>query len=150
MRSFVAIPLTPADIDAAFPLIQNLWPEHSLIDWRLFANQRLGSGQGGILGLRGESGHLNGLAIWRRASDLEHGLVLIVDYLVALDLVEPEKVASALVDGLESLATGCGARAVQVTLPPTETILLRPFLAAGHHLEGVKLCKAIGPAPISR
>jgi hypothetical protein len=150
MRSFVAIPLTPADIDAAFPLIQNLWPDHSLSEWRVFANLRLGPGEGGILGLRGESGHLNGLAIWRRASDLDHGLVLIVDYLVALDLMEPEKVAGALVDGLESLAKGCGARAVQVTLPPTETILLRPFLAAGHHLEGVKLCKAISQAPVTR
>ncbi|MFD2264984.1 hypothetical protein ACFSM5_18920 [Lacibacterium aquatile] len=143
MRSFVAIPLTPTDIDAAFPLIQNLWPDQSLQEWRQFASQRLGSLEGGILGLRGESGHLNGLAIWRRANDLDHGPVLTVDYLVALDLVEPEKVAGALVDGLEMLARGAGVRAVQVTLPPTESVLLRPFLAAGHHLEGVKLCKAV-------
>lgn len=147
MRSFVAISLTLAEIDAAYPLIQALWPGQNLEGWRSFAARWLDAADSGILGLRSEAGYLTGIALWRLAPDLEHGPVLIVDYLVALDLLEPGQVAAALADGLENIARHKGAQALHVTLPRTEPLLLQPFLASGHHFEGVKLCKTVAPAP---
>ena len=88
-----------------------------------------------------------GLFIWRRDEDLQHGAVLAAEPLVAVDLLDPEPVRTALVQELEALAQrlACGGIRTMVIRP--EAPITARLLAAGHANEGAAMWKPLETAP---
>jgi len=115
---FVAAPLRPHEIARAFPLVQLLMPSVDLRRWKRFACRflRSASGRRGILSVRDHRGHIRGLAIFRRQSDIA-GSILLADPVLFVDLLDASRVGEALIRALEAKAREVGCEEVWVSLP---------------------------------
>lgn len=143
--------LPPDQAGTVYPLLREAIPGLLLPAWLRFA-RRIGAprraGQSGIMVVRREPRPMPcGLFVWRRDEDLEHGAVLVAEHLVAIDLLDPDPVMSALVMELERLAQrlGCGGIRTMVIRP--DAPIASSLLAAGHAKEGAAMWKPVDGTP---
>jgi hypothetical protein len=105
----------------AYPLIRLVEPEVDLRSWLSFAAP-LVRGRGtrhGVVTVRySDQAHPCGICCFRRDRSLRHGEVLTADPLVALDLLDPVPLLSALLGELEVLAGRLGCRAIRIASAP--------------------------------
>ena len=105
-------PLTSAEIDLVYPLVQSLHPAPSRVAWRRHARRCLAAaahGRGGIMvARRAGREHPSGLCCYRKEWDFQRGPVLTASHFVALDILDPAPVLAALADGLAALAVRLG------------------------------------------
>lgn len=152
-RRFTVKPLPASRIDTVFPLVQAAMPGLTLAHWRQFAaNAATPTGSAtspGILVVENERGYIQGFCTFRVQHDLRHGTIIAVDDLVALDLVNGEAVAAALVQALEERARrlGCGAVQLHVDEEPqarhAAPTLCEYLKRQGHVVEAIRLVKAV-------
>ncbi len=112
MSEITVSPLTAAEIDLVYPLVQSLHPAPSRIAWRRHARRCLAAaahGRGGIMvARRAGREHPSGLCCYRKEEDFQRGPVLTASHFVALDILDPAPVLAALADGLAALAARLG------------------------------------------
>ena len=88
-----------------------------------------------------------GLFLYHREDDLAHGPILVADHMVAIDVLDPQSVMSALVGELEELAERLGCSAVRTMVLGQASLAASGLYAAGHRPEGATLWKPIEDAP---
>jgi hypothetical protein len=104
-------------IRSVYPLIREAVPSIDLASWVRFAQQltapRRAAQCGIIVARRGGRAFPCGLFCYRVEADLRLGKVLIAEHFVAIDLLDPGAVLTALVEELDALAKRLECRAVR-------------------------------------
>ncbi len=143
MADFIIEVLSRDQIRAVYPLVREAFPTLDLSAWLRFARQLTGprrGGQCGIISARREARTFpSGLFCYRVEDDLKLGKVLVADHFVAVDLLDPAAVLTALVEELDSLAKRLGCHAVRSLVHGGAADVEGGLYAAGHRPEGASL-----------
>lgn len=143
--------LTLDEVDMAFPLVREIYPEARLEAWRGFAKRRIAGqpvGPCGILVVRNEQNCIVGLGCYLHSDDLFHGAVLHAELFCALDIVGQDRIARTLEDGITHIARRHGCTAIHTVLPPGAGLKDDGWISSllyerGHHLENLQMCKLL-------
>lgn len=155
LRSFNIHPLAPERVFLAYPLVRSAMPDVTLENWTAFADEFLdetrNQPQRGILTVDNESGVIIGLVAYHCRPDLEHGRILVVDHLLAFELLDRRGVAEMIVEALEAEADRLGCQAIRTCLQMIEgeqrpAWLVALLEARGHHVASLSFCKKMAPA----
>jgi hypothetical protein len=156
MNDFEVRPLDRNRVVQAFPLVRLTEPTLSLDDWCDFAEAYLVPGQPperGVLVVQDGQGTLFGFLVYRVDMDLGHGRTLLVEHLVAQDLLATRRreIATALLQAAAKLAPPLHCRAIHTLVPVNQLPFRQGWMAEllsrqGHHAEQVRLCKPLSPA----
>ena len=143
MAGFIIDMLSRDQIRSVYPLVREAVPTLDLQTWLRFARQLTGprrSGQCGVVAARRE-GRLfpSGMFCYRVENDLKLGKVLVADHFVAVDLLDPGAVLTALVEELDGLAKRLGCQAVRSLVHGGAPELTNGLHAAGHQPDGASL-----------
>src|SRR6516165_9315194 len=143
MADFIIEVLSRDQIRSVYPLVREAFPTLDLAAWLRFARQLTGprrGGQCGIIAARREGRAFpSGLFCYRVEDDLKLGKVLIADHFVAVDLLEPGAVLTALVEELDGLAKRLGCQAVRSLVHGGAPDVADDLYAAGHRPDGAAL-----------
>lgn len=147
MSAFTCNNLAPDQVHTVYPLVREVVPTLDLKTWtriaRRIANPRRAD-QGGIrVVLRSPRQLPCGLFLYRREHDLAHGPILIAEHMVAVDVLDPQSVMSALVGELDALAERLGCSAIRTMVLGQTSLAASGLYAAGHRPEGATLWKPI-------
>jgi hypothetical protein len=142
--------LSRKDGRTVYPLMREVVPSLSMLRWLTYA-RRLprgpGPGRTGILIARRLGyPHPSGAVCYRRDRDITHGSVLTAEHFIALDLLYPEAILSALLSELDSIAVSLGCAAIRSIVHGGRPGLVAELCLAGHKAEGVTLTKYVVPA----
>lgn len=146
MPAFTVRALAPDEILSAFPLIREAMPAIGLNAWTDFARRLTGrrpANAGIIAAWREGRPFPGGLFCYRVDSTLGQGRVLIAEYFVAIDLLDPKAVLDALVAELDALGRRLDCAAVRSVVHGGEPELAGGLVAAGHAPEASLLLKAL-------
>jgi len=158
MQSFAVQPLMMSQLHTAYPLIRAIIPTLELAAWsryaRKIANPRSSERRGIMVAVRAARPYPAGLFAYRKDLDPRHGTVLTADHFVALDLLDRQPVAAALIPAMEAIGRrlGCdtvrvlGCDIVRAIVHHGAADVASSLLSAGHRLDGRVLHKAIGSA----
>lgn len=139
MADFIIEVLSRDDIRAVYPLVREAVPTIDLSAWQRFARQLTGlrrGGQCGIVAARREGRVFPcGMFCYRVEQDLSLGRVLVADHFVAIDLLDPGAVLTALVEQLDILAKQLTCVAVRSLVHGGARELTGSLDAAGHRPE---------------
>lgn len=158
MAAFTVRALAPDQIRSVYPLIREAMPAVDLGAWTEFARRltgRRGSNTGIMAAWREGRPFPCGLFCYRVDKTLGQGRVLIAEYFVAIDLLDPKAVLEALVAELDALGHRLGCDAVRSVVHGGEPVLAGGLAAAGHAPEASLLLKALAgttrhkPAPVA-
>lgn len=141
--------LNVKQIGQAFPLVRAIVPELTLENWLSYAQAITnpdGSERGGVVAAQDEHGYIFGLFCYKLQHDICHGRTLMVENMVALDMVDRHGAMEALMGALERIARQKRCQYVHIALPYKaigQSSFLRPLRDAGHEIEGIRLCKPV-------
>jgi len=151
-RFFTTFRLSPDQVALAFPLVHAAVPVVDLRAWQDFMQATVAAAEQptvGALGLRHEGGYLCGLIVYRKQRDLRHGMTLVVDLFVALDVVSEGAAAQALLHAAEAMARDLGCAAVHIRLNADWQSLTDHISSYGYGADAQILAKPLQPAPPS-
>lgn len=104
-----------------YPLIRHVQPGVDLRSWVRFARPLAQSGnaaRSGIMAARYAGQRFPcGLFCYRRERDLRRGMVVTAEHLVAVGLLNPDRVLAVLLRELDALGARLGCDAVRVAVP---------------------------------
>lgn len=144
--------LAPDQVRSVFPLIRQIVPTLDLAGWQRFARSVIHPRRpelGGIVvATRPPRPFPCGLFCYRQEHDLTRGKVLVAEHFVALDLLDPDHVLSALVAELDGLARRFGCAAVRSVVHGSAPEVAGGLAAAGHEPETKLLLWKPMPHPI--
>ena len=153
MPAFTVRALAPEEILSVYPLVREAMPGVDLSAWTGFARHLTGRRMrlSGIMAAwRAGRPFPCGLFCYRVDKTLEQGKVLIAEYFVAVDLLDPQAVLAALVQELEALGRRLGCNAVRSVVHGGEHEVAGGLTAAGHTPEGSMLLKALAAGAAAR
>jgi hypothetical protein len=144
-------PITLRDIRPLFPLMQAVEPGLQLSAWLTYAKRMT----------KPRAGHKTGIAVARRRGqimpcgavcyrldrDLRFGSLLTAEHVVALDLLYPQAVLTALFDALDDLAAEFRCSAIRSIVHDNRPDVLENLRNAGHCRDGMTLTKSFRSAP---
>ncbi len=134
-----------------FPLVREAIAGVTLRDWLRFAkraaNPRRAQHKGIIVVVRRPRVLPCGLFVYRRDNDLTRGAVLVAEHFVAVDVLDPEPVMTALVAELDTLARRLGCTAIRTMVLNPHSLVASGLHAAGHRQEGASLWKDVAEPP---
>ena len=150
MSGFTSKNLSPDEVHTVYPLVREAVPTLDLKTWsriaKRIANPKRGEQAGIRVVLRSPRQLACGLFIYRREHDLVHGPILVAEHMVAVDVLDPESIMSALVAELEALAERLACSATRTMVLGQATLATSGLYAAGHRPEGAALWKPIEEA----
>ena len=151
MSGFTCQNLSPDLVNTVYPLVREVIPTLDLKTWtriaKRMANPRRAD-QAGIRVVMRRSRQLPcGLFVYRREQDLARGPILVAEHMVAVDVLDPQSVMSALVSELEALAERLGCCATRTMVLGQASLAASGLYAAGHRPEVATLWKPIEEAP---
>jgi hypothetical protein len=151
MSGFTYTNLLPDQVYTVYPLVREAVPTLDLKTWtriaKRIANPRRTEQAGIRVVLRSPRQLPCGLFLYRREHDLVHGPILIAEHMVAIDVLDPQSVMSALVRELEALAERLGCSAIRTMVLGKASLAASGLYAAGHRPEGATLWKPIEDTP---
>jgi hypothetical protein len=153
MPAFTVRALAPDEIRSVFPLIREAMPGIGLTAWTDFARRLTGrrlSNAGIMAAWREGRPFPCGLFCYRVDTTLGQGRVLIAEYFVTVDLLDPKAVLDALVAELDALGRRLACNAVRSVVHGGEPGLAGGLAAAGHAPEASLLLKALEAGTASR
>jgi hypothetical protein len=118
-------------------------PALDLKAWRALVKEFTAAarqGRGGILCVRNGRGYLCGLCTYRVEHD-DKLRRLVVQHLIALDILNESLIADALVRGVEKAAAGLGCAAIHALVNAADEPLLERLTLRGHEPKLVMTCK---------
>jgi len=147
MSPFIVRSLPSEQLPAVYPLVREAAPSLQPAAWLRFGRQLLNAkraGQAGIVAAwRQGRSFPCGLFCYRVDQDLLQGKVLVAEHFVAVDLLDPQAVLSALVEELEALALRLDCRAVRSVVHGGSEDVHSGLSAAGHEPEAALLFKPV-------
>lgn len=146
MSAFTVRALTSDQVRSVYPLIRELMPTVDLNAWTDFARRVTGrrhSNAGIMAAFREGRPFPCGLFCYRVEKTLGEGKVLIAEYFVAVDLLDPKAVLAALVEELEALGHRLGCNAVRSVVHGGKQEIAGGLVAAGHAPSASLLLKAL-------
>jgi hypothetical protein len=153
MSGFICKNLAPDHVTTVYPLVREVVPSLDLKTWtriaKRIANPRRAEQAGIRVVLRSPRPLPCGLFLYRREHDLAHGPILVAEHMVAVDVLDPQSVMSALVNELEALAERLGCSAIRTMVLGQASLAASGLYAAGHRPEGATLWKPVEEAPSS-
>ena len=158
MPAFTVRALASDQILSVYPLIREAMPGVDLTAWTNFARRLTGHrltgrrmNTTGIMAAWREGRPFPcGLFCYRVDKTLGQGQVLIAEYFVAVDLLDPKGVLAALVDELDALGHRLGCNAVRSVVHGGEPELAGGLVAAGHAPEASLLLKDLAATAAAR
>jgi hypothetical protein len=136
MSGFTYKNLPPDQVHTVYPLVREVVPALDLKTWtriaRRIANPRRADQAGIRVVLRRPRPLPCGLFLYRREDDLAHGPILVAEHMVAIDVLDPQSVMSALVAELEELAERLGCSAIRTMVLGQTSLAASGLYAAGH------------------
>ena len=139
--------LTRQQIRSAYSLMQAADPSLRLVRWlryaRRVADQADSASDGMLVARRGATSHPCGAVCYQRVRHLRHGPVLTAEHFIALDLLQPEAVLSALAAELEVVAARLGCGTIRSIVHGSGAAVLGHLHSTGHILEGILLTKSL-------
>jgi hypothetical protein len=151
MADFVVEVLSRGQVRSVYPLVREAFPALDLAAWlrfaRPFTSPRRGAQCGIVAARRRSRAFPCGLFCYRVEDDLKFSKVLIADYFVAVDLLDPASVLAVLLGELDGLAKRLGCQAVRSLVHGATSDLKGGLHAAGHHPEDALLLLKKVPAP---
>jgi hypothetical protein len=141
--------LSTEQIATVFPLMRAADPGLSLAAWRRFARRsttptRRPAPYGVLVARRPAQRYPSGAVYYARHRDMHGTSVLTAEHFVALDLLYPEAVISALIAGLEPVAMLLGCCSIRSIVKNTAMPLIETLQLQGHRAEAVTFIKS-GP-----
>ncbi len=146
MSAFTVRALAPDEIRSVYPLIREAMPAIDLATWTVFARRLTGRrvSHAGIMAAYREGRPFPcGLFCYRVDKTLGQDRVLIAEYFVAVDLLDPKGVLGALVAELDALGQRLGCNAVRSVVHGGAPEVAGGLVAAGHAPEASLLRKAL-------
>lgn len=147
MQPFTVHSLPPDQLLAVYPLVREAVPSLDATAWMRFARQLTQAkrtGQAGIVAAwRQGRSFPCGLFCYRVDHDLVRGKVLVAEHFVAVDLLDPQAVLAALVDGLDALAVRLECKAVRSVVHGGNAVVHSGLSAAGHEPDGSLMLKPV-------
>lgn len=144
---FIVQALPPDQLLSVYPLVRETMPSLEPAAWLRFARQHVMGRRGGQAGIvaawRQGRSFPCGLFCYRVDNDLALGTVLVAEHFVAVDLLDPQAVLSALVAELEDLATRLDCKAVRSVVHGGDPVVQSGLSAAGHEPIGSLLVKPV-------
>lgn len=154
MSGFTCKNLSPELVHTVYPLVREVVPTLDLKTWtrasKRLANPRRADQSGIRVVLRSPRQLPCGLFVYRREHDLAHGPILVAEHMVAVDVLDPQPVMSALVSDLEALAERLGCSAIRTMVLGHASLAASGLYAAGHRPEGATLWKPVDDRPPDR
>jgi len=153
MSAFTVRALAPDQVLSVYPLIREAMPDVDLTAWTDFARRVTGrrSHNAGIMAAWREGRSFPcGLFCYRVDKTLAQGRVLIAEYFVAVDLLDPKGVLTALVAELDALGRRLGCNAVRSVVHGEDPEIAGGLVAAGHAPEASLLLKALAANAAAR
>lgn len=151
MSGFTSKNLSPDQVHTVYPLVREAIPTLDLRTWtraaKRIANPKRMDQAGIRVVLRSPRQLPCGLFLYRREHDLVHGPILVAEHMVAVDVLDPQSVMSALVNELEILAERLGCSATRTVVLGEASLAASGLYAAGHRPEGATLWKPIEDTP---
>lgn len=146
MRAFSIRPVTADLVEQAFPVVQAAAPGVTLEQWRAFATNPPGENGMGLVGVFNEQGYIVGLFAYRREPHLQHGRILRICHLAAVDLIDAEPVLQTLLQAIDEQAQAQGCSAILMATPPSYLKVsahwMHPLFAArGYSLDSTQIRK---------
>lgn len=137
----------------AFPVVQTAFPHLTLGSWQDFAQEMTADKSprdNGILEVENDRGVILGLSAFRLMRDLQHGSILTADNLIAVDIVNRESVARALIDALEDMAKIKHCAVIHATVfdrsvRQSKSWLVGMLTSRAYEIDGLRLCKTLAP-----
>lgn len=146
---FTVQTLPPDQLLAVYPLVRETMPALTPGAWLRFARQLMGGKravQAGIVAAWRQGRNFPcGLFCYRVDNDLQHERVLVAEHFVAVDLLDPQGVLSALLEELEALAARLHCKGVRSVVHGCNAEVRSGLSAAGHEPEASLLLKPIMP-----
>jgi hypothetical protein len=118
-------PMHQADIDPSFPIIRLAMPKVQLPAWRQYARRAIASKSPGrgILAARWHNRHHPaGLACFNTRTELDNTKTLCARPVVAVDILHPDYLITALVKQLCAIAQTTHCTHISLALPQTPTL----------------------------
>jgi len=147
MQSYTVQPLVQSQFHAAYPLMREAVPTLDLSAWsrfaRRFADPRRASRSGIMVAQRRSRPYPSGLFCYHKEVDLQYGLLLTVDHFVALDIIDHQSVANALIAALEPLGRRLQCDAIRSLMHVGSQDVAPNLFAAGFRQDGAVLCKRL-------
>ena len=140
-----------------YPLVREVVRRIELREWLRFARDIASprhAGRSGIVVARRVGQRFPcGLFCYRTEPDLQHGMVLVADYFVALDILDAKPIAEVLVSELAAVARRCGCEAIRSVLRNGSDDISAGLLSAGYRPESetlrfearIQICRWAGP-----
>ncbi len=154
MPEITVEPLASAQLAMVYPLVREVVHGLDLPHWLRLARRIAAPGRpersGIMVARRAGQPFPCGLFCYREEWDLNYGTVLIADHIVALDILDPKPILTALVAELDALATRLGCAAVQSVVRDGSHDFATGLLAAGHRLESETLARPPAAARAAR
>lgn len=157
MGPLVLRPLEHERIRQAFPLVQSVLPNTSLLRWTEFARGQIPEGKGsterGIVVAENQPGYIVGLFTHQTRDELALGRTLAIGNLLVPDFPGREQAVAYVIDGIEVMANLRGCNAVTVDLDiafadgtPTSGWSLPIFERNNFLAIGASQCRKLFPA----
>jgi hypothetical protein len=137
--------LAPGDIRPLYPLVLAaepglLWPQ-----WDRYAKRMVRNGprarEGILVARRLRQALPCGAVCYRLDRDLRHGLVLTAEHFVAIDLLYPQIVLTALAQALDGLADRFDCAAIRSVVHDRDAAVAENLGVIGHSRHGLMLTK---------
>lgn len=148
-QRMVVQPIQIGDVRPLFPLVQAQEAGLTWFQWQAYAKRVAKShrmAREGILVARRSGQPLPcGAVCYRIDRDLRFGRILTVEHVIALDLLYPQSVRSALTAALERLALNLGCNIIRAIVPDHHAEVAEELRKAGHSEDGRTLTKHCRP-----
>jgi hypothetical protein len=146
-HGFYVEALSADQVGAVFPLMRAADPSLSPAIWRQFARRAVSGNvlapQGVLVARRSALKYPSGAVCYRRHRNLHHAAVLTAEHFVALDLLYPDMVIAALIDGLEPVARRLGCASIRSIVHDGADTLSELLQRQGHSAEGITMTKIL-------
>jgi hypothetical protein len=146
MHNFDVSRLAGEEARLAYPLIRESEPGVALDTWLSFVRRtahRRARRTGIMVATRKNQRFPSGLFCYRCHEDLALGHVVTADYFVAVDILDPAPVISAMVLALEKLGAGLECHAVRSVVHRRANVLTACLRTSGHCVEATNFVKHI-------
>jgi hypothetical protein len=139
-------PITLRDIRPLFPLMQAVEPGLQLSAWLAYA-KRMTKPKGGLksgiaVARRRGQAMPCGAVCYRLDRDLRFGSLLTAEHFIALDLLYPQAVLTALFEALDGLAAELHCSAIRSIVHDNRSDVAENLRDAGHRRDGMTLTKS--------
>jgi hypothetical protein len=148
-RAVVVQRLAASQIRSPYPLMREVFPALTLPRWLAYARPATsgtGDSRRGILvALRRNAPHPVGAVCYRRDYDISLGCVLTAEHFIAMDMLYPDAILTALLAELDTVARKLRCAAIRAVVHGARETLIHDLGRKGLLMEGTTLTKRLVP-----